>query len=63
MEVAVLTGVINEVGFPIAACVALFYLNRDATKQYRELMNQFKSAIDENTKAIHDMISEFKKGD
>jgi uridine phosphorylase len=63
MEIAVLSTLLNEVGFPIAACVALFYLNRDATKQYRELMTQFKSAIDENTKAIHDMIIEFKKGE
>jgi len=62
MDITVITGIVNEVGFPIAACIALFYLNRDSTKQYRELMLEFKTAIDRNTNAINRIIDEFEKG-
>lgn len=39
---------ISSVGFPIAACIALF-------KLYRETITNFNKSIDKNTDALEDL--------
>ncbi len=62
MEVGVITDLVNNMGFPVAACLILLYMNRETSKHYRELLTEFKSTIDNNTMAIN-RLSEKVKGD
>jgi len=62
MEVNAIVELINLVGFPIAACIALFWNNRETTKYQREMLDDFRVIITENTKAINRMIDHVEKG-
>lgn len=47
---------ISSVGFPIAACVALFWqMNREST-QHKEEMNALKESLNQNTLAITKLV-------
>lgn len=61
MDLAIITEFINSTGFPICACVALFYLVRDQAKNNANMVRSFKDAIDSNTKAIDNLRDEVKK--
>lgn len=65
--------IINSVGFPIAACVALYIqMNKQNeqlseimekhTKEQRELVNKFNEAINNNTRAIVELTTIVKGG-
>ena len=55
-----LIAVINQTGFPIAACVALFWLVNNTLKQNKEILDELKVAIQNNTKAIEELSSQDK---
>ena len=55
MDATTLSTFINEVGFPIAVCIALFYTQRESTKNMVKALDEFKEAINENTKALHNL--------
>lgn len=47
---------ISSVGFPIAACVALFWqMNREST-QHKEEMDALKESLSQNTLAITKLV-------
>lgn len=47
---------ISSVGFPIAACVALFWqMNREST-QHKEEMDALKESLNQNTLAITKLV-------
>lgn len=47
---------ISSVGFPIAACVALFWqMNREST-QHKEEMDTLKESLNKNTLAITKLV-------
>ena len=47
---------ISSVGFPIAACVALFWqMNREST-QHKEEMDSLKDSLNKNTLAITKLV-------
>lgn len=48
--------IISSVGFPIAACIALFYMINKELRQVRE-------AIDNNTRALVEMVDHFNKNE
>lgn len=52
---------IDETGFPIAACVALFWLVNNTLKQNKEILDELKIAIQNNTKAIEELSSKHKE--
>lgn len=52
---------VNLIGFPIAACIALFWMNREQAKYYRELLKEFRETIDNNTRAINHVIQQIDK--
>lgn len=59
MEVSVIAELINSIGFPAAVCAALFWQNHN-------VLNQFKKTIDNNTRALNEIIiklGEPKHGD
>lgn len=61
MDSATFVELVNLIGFPIAACIALFWMNREQAKYYRELLKEFRETIDNNTKAINHVIQQLDK--
>jgi len=61
MDSATFIEMVNLIGFPIAACVALFWMNREQASYYRKLLKDFQDTIDNNTKAINHVITQLDK--
>ena len=53
---------INQTGFPIAACVGLFWLVNKTLKSQQEILQDLKTAITNNTSAIEEISDSMKKG-
>lgn len=53
---------INVVGFPVAVCIALFYVIREMSKNHKETILEFKNSIDQNTRALHELINKIDRG-
>ena len=60
-DLQTLIAVINQTGFPIAACVALFWLVNNTLKQNKEILDELKVTIQNNTKAIEELSSQHKE--
>lgn len=56
METQTFLELVNMMGFPIAACIALFWANRESTKYHREMLKDFRNIIEQNTKAINRIL-------
>ena len=41
--------IINGVGFPITMCLMLFWFNREMVNQQRDILDNFKQVIFQNT--------------
>ena len=52
---------INGVGFPIAACIALFWFNRDTMREQQKLLVELKDIIRDNSEVMKDLIDEIKR--
>lgn len=56
MDFSAVSQLISSVGFPIAACVALFWqMNKEST-QHKEEMNALKETLNQNTLAITKLV-------
>lgn len=56
MDFSAVSQMISSVGFPIAACVALFWqMNREST-QHKEEMDAMKESLNRNTLAITKLV-------
>ena len=53
---------INIVGFPIAVCMALFYIIREMSKNHKETILEFKASVDQNTQALNQLINKIDRG-
>lgn len=53
MDANTIISLISSVGFPIVACVALYYSNFKQGERHREEMDKLRNSLDENTKAIN----------
>ena len=49
-----LVELINVLGFPIAVCIALFYINREMIQQQQKLLTEFQNTIRDNTEIMRD---------
>ena len=56
MDATTLTTFINEVGFPIVVCIALFYTQRESNKNMVKILDEFKEVIKDHTKALNNII-------
>ncbi len=56
MDLVTVSEFIDSIGFPAAVCAALLWLNRDNSKQHREIMGDFKQAIENNTRALNELL-------
>lgn len=56
MDFSAVSQLISGVGFPIAACVALFWqMNKEST-QHKEEMDALKESLNQNTLAITKLV-------
>lgn len=52
---------INEVGFPIAVCVALFWFNMGTIREQQKLLIELKDIIRDNSEVMRDLVDEIKR--
>lgn len=50
--IPVIVELVNGVGFPVSVCVALFWSNRETTKQHVSVIREFREIIQENTETL-----------
>lgn len=55
MGIAEVGELINTVGFPIAAFIAMFWLNRETLRRYEKVLSEFESTIKTHTEVIRDL--------
>lgn len=55
METSTIVELINTVGFPIVACVALFWMNINTLKQQRLLLQEVQQAVNANTEVMKEL--------
>lgn len=53
---------ISNLGFPIVACVALFWLNMKTSESYNKTIDDMRKTIEDNTKIITQFLDTLKKG-
>lgn len=52
MDVTIVTQLIGSLGFPIAACIALFYQSNKQEERHKTEMEKLSDAVNNNTLAI-----------
>ena len=52
MELEVFKELINNLGFPIVVCGALFWSNHNTAKRYETILLRFRDMVDNNREAI-----------
>lgn len=57
MDISVFTQLIANLGFPIAAFAAMFWLVNKQNDQHREEIEAIKGSLDANTAALADLRS------
>lgn len=56
MDANTIVTIISTVGFPIAACVALFWQINEMQKSHKEEMNGVKEALNNNTLVVQKLV-------
>lgn len=56
-----LVELINSVGFPIAMCIALFWMNNGSLKTQQQTLSEIKNVIASNTDAIDNLAETIKE--
>lgn len=57
MDINTITQIISNVGFPIACCIAMFWLNNKSEERQIEEVNSLKDAIYELKTAVLNMVN------
>lgn len=52
MDIPNILSAISSVGFPIVACIALFWKNHKDDERHEEQSNKFNEAVNNNTVAL-----------
>ena len=52
---------INDLGFPIAVCIAMFWLNNKQVEQHKEEMAKVTDALNNNTLALTELRDRLDK--
>lgn len=52
MDIAMITQLIGSLGFPIAACIALFYRMQKQDELHKEEMTKITESLNNNTIAL-----------
>lgn len=62
MDIKIIETMVGNLGFPIAVCVALFWNNRKTVEHYERILLQFKTTIEDNTRAMNSLCNRVNKG-
>lgn len=52
---------IKDLGFPIAVCIAMFWLNNKQVEQHKEEMSKLTDALNNNTLALTELRDRLDK--
>lgn len=63
MDVSGLIQIVGSLGFPIAACIAVFWYLMKESENHKEEVNKLSEALQNNTIAITKLCDELEKGD
>ena len=63
MDYQSIAGLISSVGFPIAACCAIFWQLNKQSEQHKQEMDKMTDALANNTAAIVELSTLIKRGD
>ena len=63
MDYQSIAGLISSVGFPIAACCAIFWQMNKQTEQHKQEMDKMTEALANNTAAVVELSTLIKRGD
>ena len=55
--------IVSSVGFPIFCCLMLMKSNNDTLEYFKSFSNDMNKSIDNNTKALTELIAMLKGGD
>lgn len=61
MELNDLVSIIGSLGFPIVACIALFWQNNKQEERHRDEMEKVTESINNNTTAIIELTNKLGK--
>ena len=56
MSASEISSLISNLGFPIVACVALFWLNLKTSETYSKSISEMRKTIEDNTRMIQSFI-------
>lgn len=61
MGVEVFTGLISNLGFPIACVIAMFYMWNKEREEHKKENEKFVEAINNNTKAMENITERLER--
>ena len=61
MDASTITTLIGSLGFPIVCCIALFWYITKLTNQHKEEIKELRSAIDNNTNVMNQLVSKLNE--
>lgn len=56
MDISVISNIIGSLGFPIAACIYMAYVNAKQTEAHKEEMSKMTEAVNELKIAITSLV-------
>lgn len=60
MDINVIAQLIGSLGFPIVACVAMFWQMNQITKRHQEEVEKLQETLENNTKALVQLSERLK---
>lgn len=60
IDTQAIVSIISNLGFPIAVCIALFWLVIKLNESFNDTIDKLRNTIDENTKLIDDVLDHLK---
>ena len=63
MDYTTIMQLIGSLGFPIVACIALFWQLNKANESHKEEMSEMRKSIDNNTQALIRLVTKLDADD
>lgn len=63
MDITAVTTIISNVGFPIAACIAMFWYVNKQTDVHKQEIDKLTESLNNNTKALNKLVDALGGGE
>lgn len=63
MDITAITTIISNVGFPIAACIAMFWYVNKQTDVHKQEIDKLTESLNNNTKALNKLVDALGGGE